>query len=59
MKICCGNGRFGRISGNLAEHPALTGGLVTAGYYDFLAGDLRPKDWPDSLPEALPEKYPF
>ena len=39
----------------LAEPPALTGGLVTAGYQDFLAEDL----WPDSWPEALPEKYPF
>ena len=50
---------------NLAEYPqlaeplALTGGLVTAGYQDFLAEDLRPEIWPDSWPEALPEKYPF
>ena len=53
------SGKIGQISGNSAEPPALTGGLVTAGYQDFLAEDLRPEVWPDSWPEALPEKYPF
>ena len=44
---------------NFLKSGVLTGGLVTAGYQDFLAEDLRPEIWPDSWPEALPEKYPF
>ena len=49
------SGKFGRISGNLAEPLALTGCLVTAGYLDSLTGDIWQEVLPDSWPEVLPE----